>query len=165
MGGLNPVGIAVLIAALLGGAWAGSSLKQAQWDRAENKALKVQQELLRQSEEERNKLNDEVLESQLRLEHAEHKVEVMSEEIQNAINREPVVTTVTVETSKDCPVVKCNIPDAAQHYRLFNCGINNSCETVPAAGKAGRGDAAVPQTSIFTSLDEINGLDEQSQSF
>jgi len=127
MGGLNPVGIAVLVAALLGGFWAGNSLKQAQWDRAENKALELQAELRRQSDEERKVLNEMNLALQVGLEESQREAEQFNEELQNEINREPVTTTFTVTTSDNCPVVQCNIPDARSHYRMFNCAINNAC--------------------------------------
>ena len=159
MGGLNPVGVAVLVVALLGGFWAGSSLKQAQWDRAENKALELQAELRRQSDEELKVLNELNLALQVGLEESQRKAEQFNEELQNEINREPVTTTFTVTTSDECPVVQCNIPDARQHYRLFNCAINNACETLSDASDADIGNVRLSRSDFTAGLDGGSGPD------
>ena len=160
MGGLNPVGVAVLVVALLGGFWAGSSLKQAQWDRAENKALELQAELRQQSDEERKVLNEQNLALQVGLEESQRKAEQFNEELQNEINRIPVTTTFTVTTAVNCPVVQCNIPDAREHYRLFNCAINNACETLPDASKTDLGNVRLSRSDFFAGMDGGSGPDD-----
>ncbi|KKK89924.1 hypothetical protein LCGC14_2728210, partial [marine sediment metagenome] len=152
-GGLNPIGIAVLALAAIGGFWAGSSLKQAAWDRAENKALVLQQELDQQSEDERKALNKQVLGLQIDLEQAERNTERMSDEIQDAINRAAVVTTFSPAVPKDCPAVRCNIVDAAKHYRLFNDAINNTLEEVSPTGSTRLGNASLPRAVPASGVD------------
>jgi len=164
-GGLNPIGIAVLALAAIGGFWAGSSLKQAAWDRAENKALVLQQELDQQSEDERKALNKQVLGLQIDLEQAERNTERMSDEIQDAINRAAVVTTFTPAVPAACPVVRCPVVDAVQHYRLFNCAINNSCQTISPTGETRLGDARLQRTDFTAGMDGTSRPYDRSRAF
>jgi len=136
---------------------AGSKMKQAQWDRAKVKALELHQQLKDQSEAERKALNEQVFELQISLENEELKATRLNDELQIAINREPVVTTISVSTSDDCPVVKCNIPDVGIHYRLFNCAISNSCETLPDASETNLSNDPVPIANSFTLMDGVYG--------
>ena len=145
--------IAVLVAVLLFGFWAGNALKQAAWDRADNTALELQAELDEQSDAERKVLNELNLQLQLDLEQAERNTERMANEIQDAINRASVVTTFTPKAPQNCPVVRCNVVDAAQHYRLFNAAISNTIEAVPDAGKTRLGDARLPGSVSVTGVD------------
>ena len=164
-GGLNPIGIAVLALASIGGFWAGSSLKQAAWDRAENKALVLQQELDQQSEDERKALNKQVLGLQIDLEQAERNTERMSDEIQDAINRAAVVTTFSPAVPKDCPAVRCNIVDAAKHYRLFNDAINNTLEEVSPTGSTRLSNASLPRAVPASGVDGASRPYDQSRAF
>ena len=164
-GGLNPIGIAVLALAAIGGFWAGSSLKQAAWDRAENKALVLQQELDQQSEDERKALNKQVLGLQIDLEQAERNTERMSDEIQDAINRAAVVTTFTPAVPAACPAVRCNIIDAAQHYRLFNDAIGNTLGEVSPTGSTRLGDAGLPRAGSAPGVDGASGPDYSNGAF
>ena len=159
-GGLNPIGIAVLVAVAAGGFWTGSSLKQASWDRATNKALVLQQELNQQSEDERKALNKQVMGLQIDLEQAERNTERMSDEIQDAINRAAVVTTFTPAVPAACPVV-----DAVQHYRLFNCAINNSCQTISPTGETRLGDARLQRTDFTAGMDGTSRPYDRSRAF
>ena len=165
MGFLETYKIAVLVAVLLVGFWAGSSLKQAAWDRAENKALVLQQELNQQSEDERKALNKQVLGLQIDLEQAERNTERMSDEIQDAINRAAVVTTFTPAVPAACPAVRCPVVDTTQHYRLFNCAINNSCQTISPTGETRLGDARLQRTDFTAGMDGTSRPYDQSRAF
>ncbi len=151
--GLNPIGIAVIVVVAAGSFWAGSALKQSEWNEAENAALKIQVELDEQSDAERRELNKKNLQLQLGLEEAERNTERMRDEIQDAINRASVVTTFTPKTSADCPVVRCNVIDAAKHYKLFNAAISNTLETVPDAGETRLSDASLSGSDSTTGVD------------
>ncbi len=163
--GINPIGIAALAVVAIGSFWAGSSLKQASWDRATNKALVLQQELNQQSEEERRILNEANLQLQLELEQAERNIGRMADEIQDAINRATVVTTYSPETPKDCPAVRCNIVDAARHYRLFNDAITNTLEEVSTSGSTRFGDARVPGAVPASGVDGPGRPYDRSRAF
>ncbi len=143
----------------------GSNLKQAKWDRAVVEALELQDELNDQSDAERKVLNDQVFELQVDLADAELEAERLNDDLQIEINREPVVTTISVSTSDNCPVVQCNIPDVRAHFRLFNCAISNSCKTLPDAGEASISDGAVSRSDSFTFVDGVYGRDNQDRSF
>ena len=163
--GINPIGIAALAVVALGSFWAGSSLKQAAWDRAENKALVLQQELDQQSEEERKALNKQVLGLQIDLEQAERNTERMSDEIQDAINRAAVVTTFTPKVPAACPAVRCNIIDAAQHYRLFNDAIGNTLGEVSPYGSTRLSNASLPRAVPASGVDGASGPDYSNGAF
>ena len=164
-GGLNPIGIAVLALAAIGGFWAGSSLKQAAWDRAENKALVLQQELNQQSEDERKALNKQVLGLQIDLDQAERNTERMSDEIQDAINRAAVVTTFTPAVPSACPTVRCPVVDAAQHYRLFNDAIGNTLGEVSPYGSTRLSNASLPRAVPASGVDGSSRPYDQSRAF
>jgi len=123
----------VAIAGLLGW-WLGSGMKQAQWDRSENEALREQIALRIEAEEDRDISSAKTREASIKLSEAEDEAVRLSDELQTEINKAPVVRTVRITTPADCPVVECDVPDAGLHFRLFNCGINNSCEAVSDAG-------------------------------
>ena len=153
MPGLNPIGIAVIVVVAAGSFWTGSSLKQAKWDRADKAALELQAELNEQSDAEQRILNEKNLELELDLEQAKRNTERMRDEIQDAINRASVVTTFSPKVPQDCPVVRCNIVDAAEHYRLFNAAVSNTIETVPDAGETRFGDASLSGSDSATGVD------------
>ena len=155
--GLNPLGIAALVAVAVASAWIASSLKQAEWDRADKAALVLQAELKEQSDEERRELNEKNLLLQLDLEEAERNTERMANEIQDAINRASVVTTFTPKVPQNCPTVQCNVVDAAEHYRLFNAAISNTLEAVPDAGETRLGDAYLPGSDSVAEVDGRSG--------
>ena len=158
MGSLNPLGIVALIGLFGFGFWSGSCTIQAQWDRAQNKALEKQQELEAQSESERRALNAQVMELTLNLESAALEAARLSEDIQNAINRAPVVRTIEVAG-------ECHVPDSREHYRLFNCAIRNSCKALPDAGEADLRDATVPGSDSITGLDGVHRPEYSSTAF
>lgn len=135
--------IGALVGSIGIGWWLGSGMKQAQWDRAENKALNAQIALRIDAEQERDVSTAKTRKALLRLSEAETESVRLSDELQTEINRAPVVRTVRIETPADCPVVECAVPDVSLHFRLFNCGINNSCEAVPDAGIPDHGDGGV----------------------
>ena len=143
----------------------GAKSVQADWDKDKINALEVQQQLKEQSEAERKVLNKQVFELQVELESEESKAARINDELQIAINREPVVTTVSVSAGDGCPVVDINIPDVVNHFRLFNCAISNSCETLPDAGEANISDGAVQGADSFTFVDGIYGRDNQDRPF
>ena len=151
--GLNPVGIAVLVIVAVASAWIASSLKQAEWDRADKAALVLQAELKEQSDEERKILNEKNLKLEIDLEQEKRNTERMANEIQDAINRASVVTTFSPKVPQDCPVVRCNVVDAAEHYRLFNAAVSNTIETVPDAGETRFGDASLSGSDSATGVD------------
>ena len=126
--------IGALVGSIAVGWWLGSGMKQAQWDRAENKALQAQIALRIDAEAERDLSTANTREALLRLSEAEDESVRLSDELQSEINKAPVIQTVRIETTADCPVVDCAVPDVGVHFRLFNCGINNSCEAVSDAG-------------------------------
>ena len=165
MGPANYIRLGILGAVLIGAFLAGGKMRQAQWDRAENEALKLQQVYRQNAEEERDLLNSQVFELQISLENEELKAARLNDELQIAINREPVVTTISVSTSDDGPVVQCNIPDVGVHYRLFNCAINNSCETLSPSGETNLSDGTVPSSDSFTFVDGVYGRIDKDFSF
>ena len=158
--GLNPLGIAALVAVAVISAWIASSLKQAAWDRADKAALVLQAELKEQSDEERRELNEKNLQLQLDLEEAERNTERMANEIQDAINRASVVTTFTPKTPQNCPTVRCNVVDAAEHYRLFNAAISNTLEAIPDAGETRVLDARLRGAYFTPPLDGLSEFDD-----
>ena len=164
-GGLNPIGIAVLVAVAAGGFWTGSSLKQASWDRATNKALVLQQELNQQSEDERKALNKQVMGLQIDLEQAERNTERMSDEIQDAINRAAVVTTFSPAVPAACPAVRCPVVDAARHYRLFNAAISNSLGEVSPSGETRLSNASLPGAVPASGMDGTSRPDYSDRAF
>ena len=156
---------AIIVAIFTAGILYGRSQIQSRWDKAENAALTQQQALRIQAEKERDLVNSILLDKQIALEQAELEAQRFNDELQIAINREPVVTTVSVSTSDDCPVVRCNIPDAGSHYRLFNCAINNSCEAVPITDQASLSDGTLPRPDTLADMDGIYGSIIQKWSF
>ncbi len=164
MRGLNPIGIAVIVVVAAGSFWTGSALKQSAWNEAENAALKLQVELDQRSEDERRELNEKNLLLQLDLEEANRNTERMSDEIQDAINRASVVRTVIVKAPKGGPVV-CPVVDAAEHYRLFNCAVRNSCQTVSPTGSTRFGDAGLPRPGTAPGVDGTSGPDYSNGAF
>ena len=120
--------IGALAGAISVGWWLGSGMKQAQWDRAENKALETQIQLRLDAEEDRDASSAKTRNALLRLSEAESDAVRLADELQTEINKGPVIKTVRVSVPANCPAVECSIPDAGRHYRLFNCGINNSCQ-------------------------------------
>ena len=161
----NWIRLGILGVILAGTFSAGSKFKQAQWDRAENEALKLQQVYRQNAEKERDLLNSQVFELQISLEDEELKAARLNDALQIEINHLPVVTTVTVETSDGCPVVQCNIPNAGSHYRLFNCAINNSCETLPATSETNLSDGLMSRSDFFAQMDGIYGFVDKDFSF
>jgi len=150
-------GLAAMLAIAFAG---GSNLKQAEWDRAENLALKQQATLKAQAENERDLANDLLLEGQVALEDAERKSERLNDALQIAINTEHLVETVVLAGPDNCPILQCLIPDIGTYFRLFNCGISNtSCETLPVADQAP--SAAVSGTNSFTLVDGVYGLNHR----
>ncbi len=162
-GGLNPIGIAVLVAVAAGSFWAGSALKQAEWTEDKNAALELQAELNQQSEDERKALNEQVMELQIELDQEERNSERMKDEIQDAINRATVVKPAPGKAPRGCPV--CNIVDTTEHYRLFNCAINNSCQTISPTGETRFGDASLPRTVPASGVDGASRPYDQSRAF
>ncbi len=162
---INQYKIIVLVGMLLVGVWVGSALKQAAWDRADKAALVLQAELDAQSDAERQVLNEFNLQLQLDLEQAERNTERMSNEIQDAINRASVVKTFTVKTPQDCPVLRCNIVDTAEHYRLFNCAVRNSCQTVSPSGVTRLSDASLRRASSVAGVDGAGRYYNEDRSF
>lgn len=122
--------IGALVGAISVGWWLGSSMKQAQWDRAENKAVKAQIRLTQEAIDERDTLSAVVRKAALALSEAEDDAVRLADELQTEINKGPVIQTVEIKVPANGPTVSCAIPDARVHYRLFNCGINNSCQAV-----------------------------------
>ena len=151
------IAAAVVLIIFFAGFKQGSARVQSRWDKSENAALTQQQNLRIQAEKERDLANSILLDKQIALENAELEAQRFNDELQIAINREPVVTTVSVSTSDDCPVVQCNIPDAGSHFRLFNCAINNSCETLSPADQASLSDGTMPRPDSLASMDGIYG--------
>ena len=103
----------------------GSDMKQAQWDRAQNKAMTEQIRLTDEALDERNALSVEARKAALALSEAEDEAVRLSDALQAEITREPIIRMVETE---DCPAVA--VVDVARHYRLFNCGIGNSCQAL-----------------------------------
>lgn len=153
---INQYKIIVLVVVLLVGFWAGSALKQAAWDRADKAALVLQVKLDAQSDAERQVLNEFNLQLQLDLEQSERNSERMRDEIQDAINRAAVVKTFTPAVPKACPAVRCNMVDAAQHYRLFNSAISNTLEALPDAGETRFSDARMRGAYFTPPLDGLS---------
>ena len=163
MRGLNPIGIAVIVVIAAGSFWAGSALKQAEWTEDKNAALELQVELDAQSDKERRILNEKNLKLQIDLEQAERNTERLSDEIQDAINRASVVKPSPVKTPRGCPV--CNIVDTAEHYRLFNCAVRNSCQTVSPTGSTRFGNASLPRAVPASGVDGTSGPDYRNGAF
>jgi len=150
---VNWVRLSLLGAALVLAFAAGSKLKQAEWNRANIAAFEIQAELGAQSDAERRILNEQNLKLELDLEQSKRNTERMRDEIQDAINRASVVTTFTPQAPQNCPTVRCNVVDAAQHYRLFNSAISNAIEAVPDAGETRLGDASLSGSDPITRMD------------
>ena len=103
----------------------GSGMKQAQWDRVENKAMTEQIRLTDEALVERDALSVEARKAALALSEAEDEAVRLSDALQTEITRGPIIQMVETE---DCPAVA--VVDVARHYRLFNCGIGNSCQAL-----------------------------------
>ena len=157
MGFLQTYKIAVLVAVAAGSFWAGSALKQADWTEDKNASLELQAALTAQSDAERKILNELNLQLQLDLEQAERNTERMSDEIQDAINRAAVVTTFTPAVPAACPAVQCPVVDTAEHYRLYNCAVRNSCQTVSPSGATRLSDASLPGSDSVAEVDGRSG--------
>ena len=123
----NYLRIGLLLIVLFGSFKLGANLKQAEWDRVENERLReVTAELDRQKEIV-DGLNEELAERELTLAGKEQDLREVNDALQTEINREPVTTVVTVERD-NCPKVEFYVPDVAQYYRLWNCGITGNCD-------------------------------------
>ena len=110
-------------------------MKQAQWDRAQNKAMTEQIRLTGEAMDERDALSVEARKAALALSEAEDEAVRLSDALQSEINRGPVIKTITVESGiSNCPDLSCPVVDVSRHYRLFNCGINNSPKTILCPG-------------------------------
>ncbi|KKL53221.1 hypothetical protein LCGC14_2277600 [marine sediment metagenome] len=158
--GLNPIGIAVLVVVAAGSFWGGSALKQAEWTEDKNAALELQAALTAKSDVERRELNEKNLLLQLDLEEAKRDTERMRDDVQDAINRASVVKTFTVKTPQDCPALRCNIVDAAEHYRLFNAAISNTLEALPDAGETRILDARLRGAYFTPPMDGLSEFDD-----
>ena len=133
---MNPFRVAGLVglALLLTGSFAlGMKLKQAQWDKTENERLRILTEQLAAEQAKVDRANDILAEAQLRLAVSETEAAELNDRLQEAINQEPVTRTVRVEVPGECPDVSIVLPDAGQHYRLFNCGITGDCDALDTA--------------------------------
>lgn len=133
----------------------GMSLKQAEWDRTENKRLTMLTEALKTEQGRVDDLNELISDSQLRLAESEQNARELNDRLQEEIAREPVVTTITVER-EGCPDIDISLPDAGQHFRLFNCGIASDCQTNTA--EAGSGNGELRGTVPVARLDGNGGL-------
>jgi len=125
--------VAVVVAIFFAGDRQGSNRVQAQWVKADNLALKQHILLRQQAESERDLLNEQVFELQTFLDYEELKAEGFENALQIAIAAERLVQTVVLPAPDGCPAVQCAVLDSRRHFRLWNCAINNSCETLPPA--------------------------------
>jgi hypothetical protein len=158
MNWLRIAGLTAVIGIVFSAGWkSGAGRVQAKWDRAENLALTEQALLTEQAERERDVLSQQVRMQQISLEAEELKTQRLSDEIQNLINREPVTRTVVAETTDG--VCECDVPDTAQHFRLFNCGISNNCpQTSGDSPEASFRDGPLSRADLVTSVDGVRGL-------
>ncbi len=141
----------VLLLVLFGCFRLGSNLKQAEWDRAENARIEAETIALEEHRAKVDELNGHIADQQLALATIEQTARELNDALQVEISREPVVTTITVERD-NCPAVELTLPDAGQHYRLFNCGISGNCQTAPATVPH-RGDGELPGPGPIAGLD------------
>ena len=141
----NYLRLGLLALTLIGCFKLGSSLKQAEWDRTENDRLREVTAELDRYKREVDDINDELSERTIALAASEQAARDLNDALQTEINREPVTTIVTVER-EDCPTVSFYVPDSAEYYRLWNCGISGDCDAT-AAATANSGNGEVPATS------------------
>jgi hypothetical protein len=157
---------AIIIGLFASGYKTGAGRIQAKWDRAEKTALEAQIRLREIAEDERDVANALTMEKQIELEDAELNAARLNDELQERINREKMVATISVSSGDSCAVVQCNIPDVSQHFRLFNCGISNTaCETLPDADKTDISDGPVSTTDTLTFMDGVYGRIDKDYSF
>ena len=119
--------IAPIAGACLLGWWLGTNHVEGKWAKAENQALNTQIRLRLDAEEERDTLSAKTRNALLALSEAENEAVRLSDALQAEITRGPIIRMVETE---DCSAVA--VVDVARHYRLFNCGIGNSCQALSA---------------------------------
>ena len=123
----NWIRIGLLVLLLFGSYRLGSNLKQAEWDRSENERIAKLIKELDVQKRQVDAINEELAQREMALAVNEQELREINDALQVEINREPVTTVVTVERD-NCPKVEFYVPDTAQYYRLWNCGITGNCD-------------------------------------
>ena len=91
----------------------------------ENKAIKAQVRLTQEALDERNALSVEARKAALAPSEAEDKAVRLSDELQDEINRSPVIKTVRIGTPPECPVIASGYSDKRENHQT---GPGENCQ-------------------------------------
>ncbi len=122
----------------------GGKLVENKWNEAENKALEEQIELTNKALAARDLLQADIENALLRLTESEAARLTLSNRLQEEIDREPIIRTITREVPADCPVCACPVIDAGPYFRLWNRAIRREA-----------GSADIPAITASTGHDSL----------
>ena len=138
------------IAGALLGWWLGTNHIEGKWAKADNAALREQTRLYDEAIKDNRKLEDSNALALLRLSVSEEESRRVKDELQAEIDKEPLVRAIVLDSIPDG---QCFVPDVERHFRLWNCGISNSCQTLPDAVQADHSNGSLRGSDIVAGMD------------
>ena len=142
------IGALGLVSGFGSGWWLGTSHVEGKWAKTDNAELLASQQATQKALrdfQDSQKAADQIAEalSATRSQNAR-----LKDELDEAINQEPIVRTVVRTVPGDCPEVSCPVIDAGRHFRLWNAAIRGEPAEDPAT-QTDRGDGRVsrPETT------------------
>lgn len=136
------------IAGVLLGWWLGTNHVEGQWAKTDNRALTEQTRLYDEAIRENRVLNDRVATALFGLSISEENAQRAKDELQAEIDKEPLVRTIVLDS-----ISECFVPDVKRHFRLWNCGISNSCQTLPGTSQTDYRNGPLRRASTAAGLD------------
>ena len=121
LGFIRWIRVGLAIGVLISVFFAGSKVKQAEWDRASAKRNAEHFAALQAAAVEQQRLNRLVANLQGALQVEMRRLEEANHALRESISRDPVTEIVTVPR-EDCPDVQIVFPDPNHFRRLFDCG-------------------------------------------
>ena len=137
------VGLAALLIGGLGGWWLGSSHVKGQWARSENTALKLQTQKTADALEDFRKAQERIDAMTQDLTAKRNDNRQLQEQLNEYINRKPIVHTKIREVPANCPEVSCPVVDAGEHFRVWNAALRGESPE-PDPAEADGSDGGMP---------------------
>lgn len=151
------VKIGVAIGLVWSGFWLGSTLKQGEWDRADNETLTEQIRLTDEANEKRIEAERLYAKERTRLAQSEtHRLE-LSNRLNEEINREPLVKKEYIACEDDSEPVSVAVIDSGKWFRLFNAAITATPQDVPDSITTGFSNGSLWDTDYLARLDGGGG--------
>ncbi len=159
---MNPwIPVVSAVAAGLLGWWLGTNHVAGKWAKADKEALEAQEQLTQDALDERDTLQVAVNDAARRLAESESKRVTLSNKLQEAINREPIVRNKVREVPADCPACTCPVVDAGPYFRLWNAGLTRADEADVPTITAGFSDGPMWRSCITAGLDGDDRYDQR----